>query len=326
MTLFDNEHPIDPSGDLFTPNGLTRLQCLPSVGAKTAIRLAERFSFWSQLAEATTDDLMSTLAKAQQKKIPEILESIPRVGVPAPWPADVKAIGHFDPDWPQWLRSISDPPAVVFVRGSLPPGGSLGVVGTRHPSRFGIKFVESLITETSLRNIGVVSGLALGIDGAAHRAALANGVLTWAILGSGVDCPSPREHLELAEEIISAGGGLISEQLPGTSPSGRSLVARNRLQSAASFALVVAQCGIPSGTLHTARFALQQGRRLVVPRPRPPWDQERESAGNMALTDPNGCLPVVLQASGALAKEILRRKPVADLVIYDQADIAQVWE
>jgi len=326
MTLFDNEHPIDLAGDLFTPNGLTRLQCLPSVGAKTAIRLAERFSFWERLTEATTEDLMSSLTKAQQKKIPEILASIPMVGVPAPLPEGVKAIGHFDPEWPQWLRSISDPPAVVFVRGSLPPGGSLGVVGTRHPSRFGIKFVESLVAETTLRKIGVVSGLALGIDGAAHRAALANGVLTWAILGSGVDCPSPREHLELAEEIISAGGGLLSEQLPRTSPSGRSLVARNRLQSAASFALVVAQCGIPSGTLHSARFALQQGRRLVVPRPRPPWDQERESAGNMALTDPNGCSPVVLQASGALAKKILRRKPVADLVIHDQADIAQVWE
>ena len=326
MTLFDNEHPIDLTGDLFTPNGLTRLQCLPSVGPKTAIRLAERFSFWERLAEATAEDLITTLARAQQKKIPEILGWIPRVGVPAPLPAGVKAFGHFDPEWPQWLRSISDPPAVVFVRGSLPPGGSLGVVGTRHPTRFGFKFVELLVAEASSRGTGVVSGLALGIDGAAHRAALANGVLTWAILGSGVDCPSPREHLELAEEIISVGGGLLSEQLPGTPPIGRSLVARNRLQSAASFALVVAQCGIPSGTLHTARFALQQGRRLVVPRPRPPWDQERESAGNLALSDPNGCSPAVLQASGALVKEILRRKPVADLVIHDQADIARIWE
>ncbi len=323
--MFGFDTTPDPTGDLLTVSGLLRLQLLPTVGAKTAVRLAEGFSFWDRLAAATAEEFAVVLPK-HRNKIPELITAIPVTGQPLAIPSNVKAIGHFDAEWPDWLRTISDPPAVIFVRGSLPPGGSLSVVGTRYPTSYGLKIVDSVVEEAAKRGTGVVSGLALGIDGAAHRAALRNGAPTWAILGSGVDVPSPPEHKGLANEILGSGGGLLSEQLPGTQPSGRSLVARNRLQSAASFALVVAQCGIPSGTLHTARFALQQGRRLVVPRPKPPWENEEQSAGNLALTDPAGCSPAVLQATGNLARLIAGRKPVADVVLHSASEMSLIWK
>jgi len=326
VSLFDEEFETDRAGDLLAAAGLRRLQRLPLVGPKTAIRLAERFSYWERLAAATYEQLIGVLPRAMHKRAQEVLNAIPMVGVSRPVPDGVRAIGAFDADWPDWLRTIQDPPAVIFATGSLPIGGEVAVVGTRNPTRFGVRVVEAVVAEAEKHGTGIVSGLALGIDGVAHRSALANGVKTWAILGSGVDIPTPREHTDLAREIVSAGGGILSEQEPGTMPSGRTLVARNRLQSAAARAVVVAQCGIPSGTLHTARFALQQGRRLVVPRPHGPWSSENESAGNMALTDPSGCSPAVLQASGALNRAIAKRRPVADLVIHETSELVRIWE
>lgn len=326
MSLFDEEFETDRAGDLLTAGGLSRLQRLPFVGPKTAIRLAERFSYWDRLAAATQEQLVGVLSRAMHKRVQEILNAIPTIGESDTLPDGVRAIGAFDADWPGWLKTIRDPPAVIYVCGSLPSGSEIAVVGTRSPTRFGLRVVESVVAESAKHGSGIVSGLAVGIDGAAHRSALTEGVKTWAILGSGVDIPTPREHTELASEILSAGGGLLSEQIPGTLPSGRTLVARNRLQSAAVMAVVLAQCGIPSGTLHTARFAIQQGRQLVVPRPRSPWSSESESAGNMALTDPTGCSSAVLQASGALNRAISKRKPVADLVVNDMSELVRIWE
>jgi DNA processing protein len=326
VSLFDEEFETDHSGDLCTADGLRRLQQLPFVGPKTAVRLAERFSYWERLAATTHEQLLEMLPRALHKRAQDILSAIPTVAESPAVPEGIRAIGAFDAEWPEWLRSIHDPPAVIYVRGTLPTGREIAVVGTRSPTRFGVCVVEAVAAESELHGSGIVSGLALGIDGVAHRSALANRVKTWAILGSGVDVPTPREHLELANDILLAGGGLLSEQEPCTLPSGRTLVARNRLQSAAARTVVVAQCGIPSGTLHTARFAIQQGRRLVVPRPSGRWCHEKESAGNMALTDPSGCSPAVLQASGALNRAIASRKPVADLVIHDSSDVARIWE
>lgn len=326
VSLFDEDFETDRSGDLCTASGLRRLQQLPFVGPKTAVRLAERFSFWERLSATTHEQLLEMLPRTLRRRTQEILNAIPMIVESRAVPDGMKAICVFDDDWPEWLRSIQDLPAVIYVRGSLPTGREIAVVGTRNPTRFGVRVAEQVVAESEKHGSGIVSGLARGVDVVAHRSALANGVKTWAILGSGVDIPTPREHVELASEILSAGGGLLSEQEPGTLPSGRTLVARNRLQSAAARAVVVAQCGIPSGTLHTARFAIQQGRKLVVPRPKGQWSNEKESAGNMALTDPSGCSPAVLQASGALNRAIAKRKPLADLVIHETSDIARIWE
>ena len=310
-------------GDLYSVDGLIRLISIPHIGSISAVKLAKHFHEWVNLAEASQLDLQQVIGR---KHLEQIHLSISESADAPKMPEGVTAIGCFDMQWPQWLKTIPHPPAVIFIRGTIPPGDSLGVVGTRNPTRFGVRVVESVVHEAAKHNVGIVSGLALGIDAIAHREALKQGLLTWAILGSGVDIPSPNENLELSEEILKAGGGLLSEQLPGTLSFPGSLVARNRLQSAASFAVVVAQCGIPSGTLHTARFAIEQGRRLVVPRPKPPWDLEPQSLGNMALTDPNGWDTSIFKATENLNNIISQRKPIADVVIRESSDVYMIWD
>lgn len=309
-------------GDLYSVGGLIRLMSIPHIGSIRAVKLAKHFHEWANLAEASQLDLQQVIGR---KHLEQIHLNISESADDPKIPKGTNAIGCFDALWPQWLKTIPNPPAVVFIRGTIPPGDSLGVVGTRTPTRFGLRVVESVVHEAAKHNVGIVSGLALGIDEAAHREALKQGLLTWAILGSGVDIPSPNENLKLSDEILEAGGGLLSEQLPGTLPFPGSLVARNRLQSAASFAVVVAQCGIPSGTLHTARFAIEQGRRLVVPRPKTPWDLEPQSKGNMALTDQNGCDASILKATGTIARIISQKKPIADVVIRESTEAFKIW-
>lgn len=324
MTLFDSLESEEKlrRGDLHTASGLARLIALPGIGPKRALRLSDHFLNWDALSQSSAEQLMS-VAKANNDGLAKAVA----FSAPVPSPPDgSRAIGCFDDEWPKWLTDLADSPVVIYVRGSVPPGGSLGIVGTRHPTNYGISVVDSIVKEAATRGVGIVSGLAFGIDASAHRAALKYGTLTWAILGSGVDIPTPREHLGLAEEILEAGGGLLSEQIPGTQPIPRTLVARNRLQAAASAILVAAQCGIPSGTLHTVRFALQQGRRLVVPRPREPWSNEKESAGNLALTDPAGCPPAVIGATSTLGRSMAARRPLADVVLNGHEDVPLIWE
>ena len=324
MCLFDSFEPegASPRGDLHSADGLSRLLCLPGIGPKRALKLADHFLDWDHLSEASPEEIMGVAKTKDDGLWDAVLRSVPI----APQMDGSRAIGCFDDEWPSWLNDLSDAPVVIYVRGSMPPGGSLGVVGTRHPTKYGLSVVDAVVKEAAARKVGIVSGLAFGIDAEAHRAALRYDTVTWAILGSGVDMPTPREHLGLAEEILESGGGLLSEQSPGTQPLPRMLVARNRLQSAASSALVAAQCGIPSGTLHTVRFALQQGRRLVVPRPQPPWDGEAESAGNLALTDLSGCPPAVIGATGDLLRSIASRRPLADVVMNGVDDIPLIWD
>jgi len=310
-------------GDLYSVDGLIRLTSIPHIGNISAVKLAKHFHEWANLANASQQDIQHVIGR---KHLEQIHLSISKSADDPKLPKGTTAIGCFDALWPRWLKTIPNPPAVIFIRGTIPPGDSLAVVGTRSPTRFGLKVVESVVNEAAKHDVGIVSGLASGIDETAHREALKKGLLTWAILGSGVDIPSPNENRKLSEEILEAGGGLLSEQLPGTLPFPGSLVARNRLQSAASFAVVVAQCGIPSGTLHTARFAIEHGRRLVVPRPKPPWDLEPQSEGNMALTDQNGFDTSIFKATENLNNIISKRKPIADIVIRESSDVHTIWD
>lgn len=322
MTLFEDSEPELSDGDLLTVQGLLRLQQLPGIGPTLAVRLARRFGEWDRLQASAEEEVVALIGTAGARAH----RAISDVASTPSLPDGIMALCCFDDAWPTWLTNIPQSPAVIFYRGTLPDLGSVAVVGTRQPTRFGLSVVKQLVERAALHGSGIVSGLALGIDSAAHESALESGSKTWAILGGGVDIPSPRQNSGLATHIIDAGGGLISEQLPGSEPTPQRLTSRNRLQSAASRAVIVAQCGIPSGTLHTARFAIEQSRLLVVPKPRPPWDSEFESAGNMALTNPDGCNPKILRASGALARRIASRQPVADLVLDDAADIERLWE
>ena len=201
----------------------------------------------------------------------------------------------------------------------------MAVVGTRHPDRAGVELAGRLAEELVRRDYAVVSGLAIGIDTAAHQAALEAGGRTWAVLGCGVDVLPWAGAADLVRRIPSA-GGLLAEVPPRTAVSTRALVARDRLQSAMSLATVVVQTDLRSGTMHTARFTLLQDRPLVVVAPpgvapaRPAW------AGNAALCDPAGCDPVLLHATGAAGRLVASRRPVADLVLGADGPWSDLWE
>ncbi len=188
--------------------------------------------------------------------------------------------------YPPLLRVIPDPPGTLYVRGALSPRPYVACVGTREPSPFGVEVTRRLVTALVARGYGIVSGLALGVDTVAHRAALAAGGHTVAVLAHGLDTVYPGVNRDLAEEILAAGGALVSEQPERTSPSPRTFVQRNRIQSGLSLATIVMQTDLAGGSMHTARFALVQDRLLFVPvPPRGPHRDAAKSRGIVALAE-----------------------------------------
>ena len=179
--------------------------------------------------------------------------------------AGIQLVGFFDDSFPDGLKTIKSQPAVLWVRGDLPSNVTrhVAVVGTRKPSAAGAHATREAVKSLAGGDWVVVSGLAVGIDAAAHEAAVDAGLTTVAVLGSGVDSPTPRGNIQLAERILASGGCLVSEQAPGVDVSAASLVQRNRLQSGLSVAVVVGEMECAGGTAHTVRFAAEQHRQLV---------------------------------------------------------------
>lgn len=170
-------------------------------------------------------------------------------------------------EWPHGLREIPQLPPKLWIRGSLPPQGTkfLSVVGSRALTRYGQEACDALISPLAGYPISIVSGLALGADAAAHRAALAAGLHTIAIPGSGLDDSviGPRTNLGLAQEILKKGGALISEHEPLHQPRNWDFPSRNRLMVGMSDAVLMIEAGQKSGTLITARLATDYNRELL---------------------------------------------------------------
>jgi DNA processing protein len=183
---------------------------------------------------------------------------------------DVHELTLSDERYPDRLRNLPDPPPLLYVRGDvelLARERLVAVVGTREPTVFGTSAAEELTGVLADGGWGIVSGLAKGIDTIAHRTALEHGAPTIAVMGGGLDCIYPAENKGLAARIVEEGGALISEQPFGEQARPRHLIARDRLQSGLSIAVVVAQSGLRSGTMHTARFTASQGRPVFCPVP-----------------------------------------------------------
>jgi DNA processing protein len=167
--------------------------------------------------------------------------------------------------YPALLSCISDPPPVLWMRGdaSVLQRPTVAVVGSRAASQYALAVGERLATELSNRGVTVVSGLARGVDSAAHRGSLAAGGFTAAVLGSGLDRIYPSEHRQLAASI-SKQGVLLSELAPGAPPLAEHFPLRNRIISGISLAVVVVEASEKSGSLITARCGLEQGRDVMA--------------------------------------------------------------
>ncbi len=208
--------------------------------------------------------------------------------------------------YPRKLLELPDPPGVLFVQGKLLPEDELGVamVGTRHCSRYGEKHARSIAIGLANAGFTIVSGLARGIDGQAHRGALEAGGRTLAILGSGVLNIYPPEHVELAAEIAQR-GAVISESPPLSPPIPGSFPQRNRIISGLSLGVLVVEAPEASGSLITARLAGEQGRDVfAMPGP----VDNRQSRGCHRLLRDGAILVEssedIIEALGPLSKKI----------------------
>lgn len=171
--------------------------------------------------------------------------------------------------YPRMLTEIPDPPGVLFVRGQIEPGDAMavGIVGTRRASRYGQQQAERLAAGLARAGVTVVSGLARGIDAAAHRGALMANGRTIAVLASGVLNVFPPEHAELANQVAAA-GAVVSEAAPTMPPLSGMFPQRNRIISGLALGVIVVEAADRSGALITARHAMEQGREVfAVPGP-----------------------------------------------------------
>lgn len=188
----------------------------------------------------------------------EQIERAERLGVRILTPADQT--------YPPVLKEIFAPPPVMYVKGSVEPfqQHSIAIVGMRQPSTYGKNATEQIVDGLLKQNITIVSGLALGIDAVAHKACVDKGGLTVAVLGCGVDKIYPSANKQLAEQILSSSGALVSEFPLGTPPLAYNFPRRNRIISGLSAGVLVIEARSKSGSLITAHYAMQQGRDVFA--------------------------------------------------------------
>ncbi len=201
------------------------------------------------------------------------------------WEHDAVALVTLeDKAYPPALRTVADAPPLLFVRGTLPPPKGVALVGTRKPSSDAARWIALLSEHILTRGFAVISGLAFGIDTVAHETTLTfpQG-RTVAVLGSGVCNVYPPEHRELSEAIIRR-GALVCEVNPYAEVSVPALVARNRIITGLSDAVVIVETSAEGGAMHAARFARWQGRRLYA--------LDIAASGNRTLIDSGAAIPI----------------------------------
>ena len=182
--------------------------------------------------------------------------------------AGVRYVGRSEPAFPDLLRAIHDPPPGLYIRGrgtvEVLARPCVAIVGARACSGYGRAVARTLAHELAAAGVVVVSGLARGVDGEAHRGALAAGGPTVAVLGCGIDRDYPASHAQLARGIRESGGSVVSEYGPGVEPAPWRFPARNRIIAGLSAATVVVEARERSGALITADFALEEGRDVLA--------------------------------------------------------------
>ncbi|MDO4575585.1 MAG: DNA-processing protein DprA [Planctomycetia bacterium] len=250
-----------------------RLLLVPGVGPRIRRNLLDFFGTAEEVFQA---DFLSLCAVPEVgKKLAAAIEDAKKIDVERELDfcrqQGIHLLLDTDPGYPAGLKAIDDPPGILFVRGTLLPQDaiSLAVIGTRMPSRYGERQAKRLVGEFTQAGFCVVSGLARGIDGIAHEAALDAGGRTVAVLGHGLAVDVyPPENRRLARRILESGGAILSEFLPRVSATRGSFPQRNRIIAGMTLGTVVIEAGQRSGTSLTAHFALDYGREVfAVPGP-----------------------------------------------------------
>jgi DNA processing protein len=243
------------------------LKSIPGVGNITFPALVDKFVALPSIFNTSASQLATT--PGISKKIATAIASFKdwdkiKLELDRTIKAGIKIITYSDELYPAKLLNIYDRPAFLYVKGNLTKDEiNIAMVGSRQASTYGKYTTERISRELAIKGITIVSGLARGIDAAAHRGALTASGITIAVMGSGLDVIYPPENKKLYAEIVQS-GAVISEYPLGTPPLASNFPARNRIISGMSYGVVVVEAGEKSGSLITARLALEQGREVFA--------------------------------------------------------------
>lgn len=240
----------------------------PSVGPATFFKLREYFPQIMEIYHCSQQEL------AKRGVNSELAELIAKPN----WSAVEKALAwqaqaenhhilkYSDPAYPALLQEALAYPPILFVQGNLSVLASpqLAMIGSRNPTRTGEEIAHQFAEHLSIHGLTITSGLAMGIDGASHKGALAAKGKTIAVLGTGIDHIYPSRHKSLAIEIVAMGGALVTEFMPGTLPRPENFPRRNRIISGLSLGVLVVEAALQSGSLITARYAVEQNREVFA--------------------------------------------------------------
>lgn len=265
--LNESPEPFQPAPDDERAAVLTLLKAT-EVGAASVRRIVDAFGS-ARAALSADDRTLERIAKIPPEAIRELreaqadgfgegqLDQAARLGVRVLLPSD--------PEYPPLLRNIHNPPAALFVQGKPLPfeGRAVAVVGSRAATAAGVEVAHQIGAGLDLAGVVTVSGMALGIDGAAHRGSLQESGTTVAVLGCGVDVVYPSRHRKLHDEIVLK-GTLVSELFLGTGPEAKNFPMRNRIIAGMSVGTVVVEAAERSGSLITANYALQENRQVFA--------------------------------------------------------------
>lgn len=259
--------PVRPVSDLSTLQWIA-LTLTPGLGATRTRRLIEHFGSVQGVFHATLTELEATGIQAVSaqslgtgRSLELADEELAKVAA-----AGAHVITMDSPEYPAQLKQIYDPPLVLHVRGdkSVLSRPGIAVVGTRHPTPYGLGMAERLACDLAIQGLVIFSGLARGVDTAAHRATVNAKGKTVAVLGTGVDVVYPKENTRLADQVLSLGGAVVSEFAMGTFAAPQNFPIRNRIISGISIGVLVVEAAEYSGTRITARCALEQDREIFA--------------------------------------------------------------
>ena len=244
------------------------LALTPGVGPTRARRITDYFGSIEAVFRASLTELEATGIQAVAAQSLGTGRSLELAHEEMARAADtgVHIVALDDPAFPAQLKQIYDPPLVLYARGNVAaisqPG--IAVVGTRHPTPYGTGMAERLSCDLAAHGLVIFSGLARGVDTAAHRGSLAGKGKTVAVLGTGIDVIYPKENTRLTEQLLASGGALISEFPIGTFPAPQNFPIRNRIISGLAIGVLVVEAAEYSGTRITARCALEQSRDVFA--------------------------------------------------------------
>ena len=245
------------------------LNMTPGIGPRAAAKLLERFGSAAAVFRATRAELEKV------RLLPEAVDSIIARDVHDKAEADIERVRKLGGDilvlddgvYPSLLREIYDPPITLYVKGAwfeCLEQPCVAIVGSRRCSTYGQNAASMLARDLAQRGVTIVSGFARGIDAAAHRGAIEGGGRTVAVIGTGIDEVYPRDHKKLADEVLAAGGAIVSQFPLTTPPVSENFPYRNRIISGLSLGVIVVEAAENSGSLITARLAIEQNREVFA--------------------------------------------------------------